>query len=380
MKKIIIIAPKIPSKFGKGYQVLSYQRLKALELNYNIEIYFTKVSFFKNKEIFKSFKLQHKTQKFHISIFEFIFNIIKCLIFKQPLQTAFCTSKDLSSYLNNKEFDFIIFYMSRCWMNLSNIACEKIGVEFVDSMALNFQRRAKIKNPLKKWFYNREAQCCLNFEKSIMTKVLFGTTVSKIDANYISTKINVLPLGVDLPKFSNEKSKFICFTGNMNYQPNLEAFNWFYENVWKPNYDLLAPYKMKVIGSSPPKRLIQLSDKDKSIIVTGYVDDISEEISKCIASVAPMQSGSGMQFKILEAMAVSVPVIATTLAVGDIKATNNHNIIISNEPNDFIKSLSELIRCRSNVKDIGKRGRDFVIKNHSWENINKSFINLLTIN
>ena len=94
-------------------------------------------------------------------------------------------------------------------------------------------------------------------------------------------------------------------------------------------------------------------------------------------AVAPMQSGSGMQFKILEAMACGVPVIATTLGLGNINASVDNDLFVSDAPGEFVQSIIRLIEDDNLRQRVGDAGHDFVFHNHSWRALNTNFENHL---
>ncbi len=91
-----------------------------------------------------------------------------------------------------------------------------------------------------------------------------------------------------------------------------------------------------------------------------------------------MQSGSGMQFKILEAMACGIPVVTSTLGLGDIKAVPGEEVLVCDSPGKFVESTLSLLRSNELRNRIGSAGLLYVQKNHSWDAINSKFETVCT--
>ena len=100
--------------------------------------------------------------------------------------------------------------------------------------------------------------------------------------------------------------------------------------------------------------------------VTGFVDSMPRALMSAQVCVAPMQSGSGMQFKILEAMACERPVVTTTLGLGSINAEHGEEILVADSPEMFSRHVLNLLKNPDRAARIGSRARQFVEKHHSW--------------
>jgi glycosyltransferase involved in cell wall biosynthesis len=201
--------------------------------------------------------------------------------------------------------------------------------------------------------------------------------VSSIDQRAINCdKISTIPLGVDEREFYKKsdpcRDPVIIFTGNMNYKPNVDAILWFYLHCWDKLKIVCSEVRLVIAGSNPTNEVTSLCS-DESVTVTGRVSSLAVMIKSARISIAPMQSGSGMQFKILEAMACGVPVVATSLGLGDIGAKPGKDLLIADTSDSFVESLHLLLKSDDVHARIGYSGFQYVNKHHTWDVLNAKF-------
>lgn len=377
MENLVVVVPQEPQKNGKGFQILCYERLKDLKRTYNIQLLTVNV---RNKSDHINFKSQQGASvHFKVDVWDIFLNCLNTLMRGYPLQTIFHSSRNLRKYIAHlyeaNPDQLFLCYMSRTLANLDYKNPPKnFVIEFVDSMYLNFKRRRKNANFFSACIFFVEAYLSKNFETRMANKAIFCTAVSKIDANLISNTVSAIPLGVNLEKVLPE-GETIIFSGKMNYKPNVEAAMWFIKKVWPQIKKTIPNVKFIICGSDPHPSLIKESNIDDRIEVTGYVDDVKRYIHDSKIAVAPMVSGSGMQFKILEAMSCSRPVITTKIGLGDIKAINNKHIIISDSTNDFAGQINDLWINEKKRRYLAQNGYEFVSVHHSWKTNNAKFKN-----
>lgn len=388
--KILVISPALPSKSGGGFQVLSFYRIMSLSLNSKICIVcFENYDYDRESyEALLSRGVEINFVKYnYISAF---FSLIKGFLRLKPLQCALYDSCDFRNLVANKIVNFnpdcIYAITVRVMTNIEGIG-KPVILEMVDSLGLNFRNRIASSGAFKKVLYLIESRNVLKFERLCSLSARNSFVVSDIDRNYIGNpSIKVLPLGVDMESFGNASKNFIntipsidvIFTGNMYYGPNIEAVMWFYNNCWKKIRAEINTATFSIVGSRPADIIKSLNGID-GITVHGRVDSIADFIRCAKISVAPMVSGSGMQFKILEAMASSKPVVSTTLGLGDIKAEIGQDIVVADTPSDFANLVINILRDNKLSQGIGENARKFVLKNHSWDAINSEFIRSISL-
>lgn len=381
---ILVISNQIPAAERRGNQIVSYFRIMYLARKHTVQIVcFGDINKPDDKEAKQTLEkagiIIHLVKWKPLIAF---YQILKAIPnSKIPFQCALFQSKELQKVIEDVQIRFTpdILYFVMIRITLNNINHERpTFIDMVDSMGLNFSRRTSTKNILMRWFFTMEFKRVSAFEQNLARQSTHSFVVSKIDKAAIGAdNMTVIPLGIDMRRFRKEntiiKENIITFTGNMFYRPNVDAALWFINNCWKEIKSNIPDARLIIVGSSPPQNLIAISKQDDSIQVTGRVPSIAAVLNTAKVSIAPMQSGSGMQFKILEAMACGVPVVANSLGLGDISATDKNNILIADTPKAFTEAVLHLLTSKELAKKIGDAGLKYVHANHDWNVLNKRF-------
>jgi len=378
--KILALCTRIPAKNKNGDQVLAFNRLTFLAKNHSIEL----ISFCKSQDSNDLLALEAlgiKVSLIKWTLINFLWTALKALFDRSlPFQCAFYSSIDFKNACNKKILEFnpdLIYSVTvRPLSNIEHLTNDLL-VDMVDSLGLNFSRRIASSKGLKKLFFKIETKRITLYERQIARRSRISFVVSELDRAYIGQRnVAVLPLGIDLNEFSriniSSLGPSIIFSGNMFYGPNIEAVLWFVKNCWVTIKNLNNDVQFFIAGSNPAPAIVALAS-DRRITVTGRVNSMAEMLNKSQISIAPMRSGSGMQFKILEAMACALPVVASRVGLGDIKAVNNDQILVRDKPEDFIASVIRLLQDKRYRTGIGQAGYLYVLENHNWATINEIF-------
>lgn len=379
--KILAICPRIPAAKKNGDQVLSYHRLAFLAQKHAVHV----LCFAPANNDDSDMKA---LQTLGITVYTVPWRLVDALWFglialfnsSLPLQCGYYTSHSLRrKYLEIlQDFDPDALYAVTI-RPLCNISASKkpLYVDLVDSMGLNFSRRRNAARGLKKALLAVESARVLEFERKVAQQATRSFVVSDLDRIYIGEdKVSVLPLGIDLSHFQQnhafDQDAIVVFSGNMFYKPNVEAALWFVSCCWQAVKALVPEARLVIAGSNPTPSIKEL-EVDGSITVTGRVESMAAVLNASQVAIAPMQSGSGMQFKVLEAMACAVPVVATTIGLGDIKAIANQDILIGDTPEAIVELVVGLLKDASKRVKVGESGYRYVLANHQWDVINERF-------
>ena len=197
--------------------------------------------------------------------------------------------------------------------------------------------------------------------------------VTEDEARFIkefSNKVRIIPNGIDIAGFKfkepiGKQGSNILFVGNFTYFPNIEAINSFYDNVFK---FLPENIKLTVVGKKVGEQKFAKDSRAKAI---EFVPDIKEAYSTADVLISPVTVGGGTNFKVLEAMASGVPVIAFGERANALGAQDEKHLLIAQSNEDFIKKI-ELLLSDSNLRQkLAKNARALVEEKYSWENIGK---------
>ncbi len=176
--------------------------------------------------------------------------------------------------------------------------------------------------------------------------------------------IHVAPVGLEtalVPDRSGEGERgTLVFLGALDWRPNLEGVRWFLDRVW-PTVRGAVPRARLVVGGSNPPAGLEKGLSGEGVTFVGRVPDAQAFFASGAAMVVPLLSGGGMRVKILEAMALGVPVVSTRLGATGIEARDGVEIRLANEPDAMSAACVELLSDPGRATELGRAGRRSVL-------------------
>jgi len=190
-------------------------------------------------------------------------------------------------------------------------------------------------------------------------------------ASYNVTKnIFWFPNGVDYEYFkpsNNTYKKYtICFIGRMDYYPNQECMFRFCKDVFPIVKEKVPDAKLTIIGANPTKKIMELENLP-GVKVTGSVDDVRPYVLESAVNVAPLNIARGTQNKILESMAMGVPVIASSLAANGIDAIAGEHLLVADSAEEYVNAILQLFSNPLERNRLSRQGRERMLSHHDWE-------------
>ena len=169
----------------------------------------------------------------------------------------------------------------------------------------------------------------------------------------------------------------IVFTGAMDYYANVDGVVWFTKEILPLIKKQIPEIQFYIVGSNPTKEVLSLS-VNNGVTVTGYVPDTREYLNRATVVVVPLRIARGIQNKILEAMAMGIPVVATPQAFEGIEAQPERDLILGENAEKIAEGVLKLIREASLRKSLGDNARRVTEKNYCWAKNLEKLDNILT--
>lgn len=186
-----------------------------------------------------------------------------------------------------------------------------------------------------------------------------------------SSPFDVVPNGVDLnfwmPKDRNPQPNTIALTGVMSYQPNEDAAMYLIRKVMPALRERVDNPHLYLIGRSPTPALVAEGKKHDDVTVTGFVDDVRPYLDKSMVFAAPIHFASGMQNKVLEAMAMRMPVVTTSVVSEGVEIDNvEMPVRVADDENAFTEQIIKLFKDSATCQRLGDEGRAYVEQHFVW--------------
>jgi polysaccharide biosynthesis protein PslH len=184
-------------------------------------------------------------------------------------------------------------------------------------------------------------------------------------------RVEVIPNGVDADRFqpmpeADVAADTVAFVGAMSFPPNVAAVRWFASRVLPLIHAARPDVRFVVAGRDPAPSVLALA-ANSAITVTGAVADVRPYLARAAVVLAPMVSGSGIKNKVLEALAMGRPVVATPLGAEGVAAETGRDLLIADGPEAFAKAVIRLLADSGSAAAMGARGRALVERLYTWD-------------
>ena len=306
-------------------------------------------------------------------------NLVHGLFTPMPWQTAAFSDPRmrlaLRRHLEGTQFDLVHVQLARMASYLEGHRHPPRLIDLIDALSVNMERRATREGQPRRMFLRKESRRLRAYERSVCDRYDTVTVVSEADRAAIGNRPNLFvnPNGVDLAVFRPRSGPVapdrIVMTGNMGYFPNVDGLRWFASRVLPAIQRRRPAVTVDVVGVNPHRMVRELAIANPAIRITGFVEDLPLQLASAALAFVPLRSGSGMQFKVIEAMACGKPVVTTTYGIGGLKVVNGINALVADEPAEFADAVCRLLEDAELRERLARSARRYVSDNFSWEHV-----------
>lgn len=240
--------------------------------------------------------------------------------------------------------------------------------------------------PLK-WFVSLQAKRLKKDEKRILDYIDYALPITSIDkdrAQRLSStpKYQVMTSGVDREfldyksEFNTHKPKSLVIATSYKWIHNIKGLHWFIKSVMPTVVKEIPEAKLYLIGRDIPEELKEY----KCVNAIGFVEDIKKELRKYEVYIAPLLVGGGIRIKILEAMALGLPVVATEISAEGIEAGREEGLFISDNPLEQAEAIINLMKDKEHREMMSDKSKDYIKNHHNWITIIQETVDFISKN
>lgn len=189
--------------------------------------------------------------------------------------------------------------------------------------------------------------------------------------------IRIVPNGVDIRYFTSRPDPGgtrLLFCGRLDQLANKGAITFFFNSVWPQLSDRVKQIEIDVVGKNPPAWLRELSQRDSRVNVPGFVDDVRPYFQKATVFVCPITDGGGTRLKILDALAMGMPIVSTTFAASGLALRDGVHLLIADSPEAIIERIIGLLGDQALRQRLAQGAVDIAQQTYSWDTIGHSLV------
>ncbi len=376
-----MITPYLPYPLVSGGQIRTYNLLKNLKDKHQI----TLLSFIREDE---EKKYLPELKKYASEIYTFkklkpfsLTNILKAGFTSYPaLMTMYLSGdikKIIASILRKERFDLIHAETFYVMSNIpSSVKIPQILVEQTIEYKVYQSFVSSFNSFLLKKLLETDVKKIKKWEKFYWRKADKIIAMSEKDAQVVENEMNntdveVVPNGVDTESFfkiqkTSDREKTILFLGNFKWIQNKEAVFYLRDKVWPLIIEKCPQAKLWIVGKNPSREILEMACEN---IKVESVEDIKDAFSKADVLLAPMLSGGGTRYKVLEAMASSTPVVSTALGVEGLDVENGKHVYVGETPAELAELTVKILNNKEISEQVVQNAKDLIAKEYNWQKI-----------
>lgn len=383
MQDLLLLIHRIPYPPNKGDKIRSYNLLKHLARDYRVHL----ATFVDDADDWQHVpKVEELCASSHFAALNPLLARVRslgALVKNRSLSLDYYQDAGMARWVEQTVaahgIKRVMVFSSPMAQYVDGIRDARRVIDFCDVDSDKWRQYADKKSWPMSWLYRHEARQLLRYERQVASQYDASLFVSKPEADLFRqlapesvARIGHFSNGVDTDYFSPEHElaspyapdeKALVFTGAMDYWPNVDAVQWFCDDVFPALSARDPALRFYIVGSRPNPQVQALAQR-AGVTVTGTVPDVRPYIRHATVAVAPLRIARGIQNKVLEAMAMAVPTVVSPQALEGIDAVAERELAVADGAPAWIETLGALL-ARDN-REMGRAARARVEHHYSW--------------
>ena len=374
--KIFVLLSRVPYPIEKGDKLRAYHQIRCLAKNNEVVLCALSESAVHPEALKVLGGFCSEVHIIPIRKAGMLWNVTKAFFTGKPLQVGYfyrCSAqKKINALIEKCKPDHIYCQLTRVSEYVKDIKILKT-LDYQDIFSMGAKRRAESSSPFMKLLFMMEYRRLLRYEHDIFEKFDHKTIISQPDRDLLphpsKADVVIIPNGVDHDYFklvAGPKKYDVVFTGNMGYPPNIDAARFIAGDIFPLVLKQFPEATLLLAGATPHAKVQAL--ESPNVTVSGWLPDIRDSYASSRIFIAPMRIGTGLQNKLLEAMAMELPCITSILANKALGAKENEEILVGYTAEEYAYHIIHLLKDKAFADTLALNGHTFVGKAFSWEN------------
>ena len=376
--KLFVLLSRVPYPLEKGDKLRAYHLVERLARRHEVHLCCLSDQPIDPRHVDHLRGICHHIQVIEIPRWRILLKLAAATFTRMPFQVAYFhhrfAQRQVDEAIERFKPDHVLCQLVRTTEYVRHRYLLPKTIDFMDTLSKGTERRIGTAPFYLRPIWRAETRRLIAYENLMFDLFDHRIIISAQDRDHlyhpVRDRVAVIPNGVDTTHFHpmpGEVNYDLLFTGNMNYPPNIDSVLYLADHVLplvrakRPTTNLL------ISGVDPSPAVRDLARRDPLITVTGWVRDIRNSYASARVFAAPMQIGTGLQNKLLEAMAMRLPCITSELANNAVGATPGEEILIGTDPADHAEHILHLLDNPPERDRIAGNGLRFVREHFDWE-------------
>ncbi len=376
--KLLVLLSRVPYPLEKGDKLRAYHLVRRLARNNEVYLFCLSDTRTQQEHIDHLQEFCSRIEVVNIPRWSILLKLFTAMLGRLPFQVAYfhhrSAQKRIDRVIAEWKPDHVLCQLVRTTEYVREHYDLPKTLDYMDTLSKGMERRTETSPFYLKPLLRTETRRLIRYENLMFDQFDHTVIISAQDRDYIyhphRDRMVVIPNGVDTHHFSpqpQEQRYDLLFTGNMNYPPNIDSVLFLVQRVLPIVRRKRPATTLLISGVDPSASVRDLARTDPQITVTGWVKDIRSSYAQARIFVAPMQIGTGLQNKLLEAMAMRIPCITSALANNAVGAPAGEAILIGNTPEEYADHILRLLDDKDERERIAMEGHRFVREHFDWD-------------
>ena len=300
---------------------------------------------------------------------------------RMPFQSLYYRSSVMQGavdrLLDRHPFDAVYVHLFRMAQFVAGRPKPYRILDLTDAISSEVERSLPYRDAKWRLIYRLELPRIRRYERDIIrhfdeTWLISNAEKQKLLGDKQNDKVHVVPNGVDTARYRPSglpsESPALIFVGHMGVFHNIDAAEFLVRDIL-PRVRASSPQvRLNLVGAEPAPQVSHL-ESTSGVRVLGHVADLNAALNDASIFVAPLRFAAGVQNKVLEAMAVGLPVVTSTYVNNGLEAEAGRHLLVADEPEQFAAAVVALLGDAQLRRRIGRAGREFVMTHYRWEDV-----------